>query len=154
MTVDRWESVQELFHEALQHPASNRSAFLTDACKGDAILRSEVLSLLAAHEGQGLVGRLDDDDQDPTPALEWIGPYRLIRRIGEGGMGTVFLAERAGEGFSQVVALKLIRAGYVDPRLQQRLAEERCLLARLGHPVIARLIDAGSTPGRYTSYSR
>src|SRR5262245_4520037 len=153
MKVDRWDSVQELFHDALQHSPSDRSAFLTKACKGDADLHGEVLSLLAAHDGPGPVGRLDDDDQPPTPALEWIGPYRLIRRIGEGGMGTVFLAERAGEGFSQVVALKLIRAGYVDPRLQERLAEERRLLARLEHPGIARLIDGGSTPGGQPYYA-
>ena len=68
-------------------------------------------------------------------------------------MGTVFLAERSGEGFSQVVALKLIRPGYVDPRLQERLAEERRLLARLEHPGIARLIDGGSTPGGQPYYA-
>jgi serine/threonine-protein kinase len=153
MTVDRWGSVQELFHEALQHPPSDRSAFLSEACQGDSDLRREVLSLMAAHEGAGPVGRLDDADQGPTPGLEWVGPYRLIRRIGEGGMGTVFLAERSGEGFSQVVALKLIRPGYVDPRLQERLAEERRLLARLEHPGIARLIDGGSTPGGQPYYA-
>ena len=153
MTVDRWGSVQELFHEALQHPPSDRGAFLSEACQGDSDLRREVLSLIAAHEGVGPIGRLDDADQGPTPGLEWVGPYRLIRRIGEGGMGVVFLAERAGEGFSQVVALKLIRAGYVDPRLQERLAEERRLLARLEHPGIARLIDGGSTPAGQPYYA-
>ena len=153
MTVDRWSSVQELFHQALQHLPSDRSAFLTEACKGDSDLRGEVLSLLAAHEGAGPVGRLDDAAPVLAPSLEWIGPYRLVRRIGEGGMGIVFLAERSGEGFSQVVALKLIRAGYADPRLQERLAEERRLLARLEHPGIARLIDGGSTPGGQPYYA-
>ncbi len=153
MTVDRWSSVQELFHQALQHLPSDRSAFLTEACKGDSDLRGEVLSLLAAHEGAGPVGRLDDAAPVLAPSLEWIGPYRLIRRIGEGGMGIVFLAERSGEGFSQVVALKLIRAGFADPRLQERLAEERRLLARLEHPGIARLIDGGSTPGGQPYYA-
>src|SRR5690606_30258012 len=78
---------------------------------------------------------------------EFVGPYRLVRPIGEGGMGTVYLAEREGAGFRQRVALKLVRAGYLDPRLGERFADERRILARLEHPGIARLIDAGTTPG-------
>jgi serine/threonine-protein kinase len=153
MTSDRWAAVQELFHQALQHPSPARSNFLNQACQGDDQLRADVLSLLAAHEGEGPVGRLDDSAPGVTPPLEWIGPYRLVRRLGEGGMGVVYLAERAGEGFSQFVALKLIRAGFADPRLQERLAEERRLLARLEHPGIARLIDGGSTAAGQPYYA-
>ena len=141
MTQDPWPAIQEWFHQALEHPAPRRYAFLSQACP-DAHIRAEVISLLAAHEGAGPIGRLDEPATVVTPPLEWIGPYRLVRRIGEGGMGVVYLAERSGEGFSQVVALKLIRAGYADPRLRDRLAEERRLLARLEHPGIAGVDEA------------
>jgi eukaryotic-like serine/threonine-protein kinase len=76
---------------------------------------------------------------------EYIGPYRLLRRLGEGGMGTVYLAEREQAGFVQRVALKLLRAGFLDQRLAENVAHERRVLARLEHPNIARLIDGGST---------
>jgi eukaryotic-like serine/threonine-protein kinase len=153
MTSDRWSSVQELFHQALGYPSPARAEFLNQACQGDEQLRGEVISLLAAHESEGPLGRLDDFAPGATPPLEWIGPYRLVRRLGEGGMGVVYLAERSGEGFSQFVALKLIRAGFADPRLQQRLTEERRLLARLEHPGIARLIDGGSTAAGQPYYA-
>jgi serine/threonine-protein kinase len=74
-----------------------------------------------------------------------IGDYRIVRPLGEGGMGVVFLAIREGQGFEQTVALKLLRGGLVDPRLVQRLEEERRILARLEHPGIARLVDGGVT---------
>jgi serine/threonine protein kinase len=145
MTPERWARIEALFHQALERVAAERGAFLQHACAGDTPLLHEVLGLLAAHEGTGPVGHMDTPAPG-APPLEWVGPYRLVRRVGEGGMGAVYLAERAGEGFTQLVALKLIRAGFADPQLQERLAVERRILARLEHPGIARLIDGGSTP--------
>jgi len=143
---DRWSRVQALFHEALSCSPQDRSTFLDGECGDDTALRDEVLSLLASHDDGGPLGALEDDDAAVSPALEWIGPYRLLRRLGEGGMGTVYLGEREGAGFTQTVALKLIRAGYRDPQLEERLKAERRILARLEHPGIARLIDGGATP--------
>lgn len=150
MTPDRqpdghWARVQALFHEALSHTPDRRTAYLERECGDDSQLRDEVLSLLESHEEGGPLGALGDDDS-VSPALEWIGPYKLLRRLGEGGMGTVYLGEREGAGFTQTVALKLIKAGYRDPQLEERLKAERRILARLEHPGIARLIDGGATP--------
>ena len=108
-------------------------------------MRREVLSLLRAHDADGPLAPLSDDAAR-TPALEWIGAYRLVRQLGEGGMGVVYLAERTGEGFRQTVALKLLRAGFATANLAPRLAQERNILARLEHPGIARFVDGGSTP--------
>jgi serine/threonine-protein kinase len=152
MTPERWANIQLLFHEALPRAPKDRRTLLDRECGHDEQLREEVLALLAAHDGDGPIGRMGAGDA-PTPSLQWIGPYRLVRQIGEGGMGTVYLAERTGEGFSQMVALKLIRSGYADPRLEERLAHERRLLARLEHPGIARLIDGGSTPSGQPYYA-
>jgi serine/threonine protein kinase len=152
LTPERWERVEALFHEALNQPPGERRTFLEQACAADARLLHEVLELLRAHEGPGPLGQLDAPAPS-APHLEWVGPYRLVRRIGEGGMGAVYLAERVGEGFTQRVALKLIRAGYADPQMKERLAAERRILARLEHPGIARLIDGGSTPGGQPFYA-
>ncbi len=78
-------------------------------------------------------------------AGEWIGPYRLNREIGRGGMGIVFEATQQGDGFEQRAALKLIRAGFGLEELAERFKYERRILARLDHPGIARLHDGGST---------
>jgi serine/threonine protein kinase len=77
-----------------------------------------------------------------------VGPYRLVVELGQGGMGSVFLAEREGEGFTQRVALKLMRADYADSGIAAHLEAERRILARLEHPGIARFIDGGTTPSR------
>jgi serine/threonine-protein kinase len=76
---------------------------------------------------------------------ELIGPYRVLRSLGQGGMGEVFLAERADEQFEQRVAIKLVRRGLLSKQVQSRLRVERQILASLEHPNIARLLDGGST---------
>jgi eukaryotic-like serine/threonine-protein kinase len=139
-----WGRVESLFHELLETPPSDRERRLIAGCGEDEQLRRELLELLAAHDATGPLGRLTEE-REPPPSLDWVGPYRLVRMLGEGGMGVVYLAERAGEGFTQTVALKLIRAGYATASLEIRLAEERRILARLEHPGIARFIDGGST---------
>ena len=145
LSPERWAQVQELLLEALQRPAAEREAFLARASVDDPALQDEVRSLLVASDDEGL---LPDTLERPAPAvplLQWVGPYHLLRELGRGGMGTVYLAEREGEGFTQRVALKLMRPDYADPRIIAALARERRILARLEHPGIARFIDGGTT---------
>ena len=140
---DRWEQVQELFHTALGYSASERQAFLDGACRKDAELRNEVESLLDAHDRGGPLGSKDVPPASSAPTVpSQIGPYRVFGLIGEGGMGSVYLAEREGEDFKQRVALKLMRHAFDDKELADRLRSERRILARLEHPGIARLIVA------------
>lgn len=89
---------------------------------------------------------LDDTGSHPDPAGSIIGSYRLIRSLGHGGMGEVFLAERADDQFRQNVAIKLVRRGLLSGQVQGRLRQERQILASLDHPNIARLYDGGTTP--------
>ncbi|HEX2494276.1 MAG TPA: serine/threonine-protein kinase, partial [Steroidobacter sp.] len=88
------------------------------------------------------------EDEAPPQSLEGqrLGQYRIVSRIGTGGMGDVYLAERADEEYQQRVAIKLVRAGAFSPRVQSRLRLERQILATLQHPNIARLFDGGRTP--------
>ena len=144
MTPERWARIDDVFHRALDLTPAEREKLLATSYADDLVLQDEVRQLLAAHEATGPLARAPENT-NRTPPLEWIGPYRLIRKLGEGGMGVVHLAERSGDGFTQVVALKLIRAGFAVAGLEARLAEERRILARLDHPGIARFIDGGST---------
>ncbi|HET7039847.1 MAG TPA: hypothetical protein VFH97_08155, partial [Gemmatimonadales bacterium] len=122
MTPGRWALAQEILHEALEVAASERAALIARRAGADESLRREVESLLAAHGRESLLDLADPRPaRGATPAMGLIGPYRLVRPLGEGGMGTVYLAERGGQDFTQVVALKLLRGGFVDPRLEERL---------------------------------
>ncbi|HET8647527.1 MAG TPA: serine/threonine-protein kinase, partial [Vicinamibacteria bacterium] len=113
-------------------------------------LRAEVESLLSAHASAR--GFLDGEATGPAPAApaeamvgRRLGPYRLVGLIGRGGMGEVCLAVRDDDQFQKLVAVKLIRRGLDDASMQIRFRAERQILARLEHPGIARLIDAGAT---------
>lgn len=141
----RWDRVEALFHQLADLAPREREARLSAYSVDDDPLRREVLALLTAHDASGPLGRLSNEPER-LPTLEWVGPYRLLRKLGEGGMGVVYLAERSGDGFTQTVALKLIRGGFATASLETRLAEERRILAKLEHPGIARFIDGGSTP--------
>ena len=146
----RWAHVQRIFHEALEHDAPERERYLDRACGGDAPLRQEVVSLLASAEG-GFLGEPRDGPRPPDLEDSRIGSFRILRPLGHGGMGSVYLAEREGAGFTQQVALKLLRAAmllppHLGPQLEERFSRERHILARLEHPGIARLIDGGYTP--------
>ena len=149
----RWTRIQEVFHATLERSPSERWDFLVAECGDDGALRAEVASLIAGHEGHGFVGELPQEGSLDESKPERIGAYRLIRRIGEGGMGSVFLAERQGPGFTQTVALKLIPGGIHNPRLDDRLCVERRILARLEHPGIARLVDGGTTDAGQAFYA-
>ena len=139
-----WDEVRSLFHDVADRATDARAELLAGA---DPRVRAEVESLLAAHDEpspflEQSVWQLLDALQGQRLAGTLIGPYRIVRQLGHGGMGTVFLALREGEEFSQRVAIKLVRGGEV---LVQRFRQERQILASLEHPNIARLIDGGTT---------
>jgi len=152
MEQERWQRLQRLFHEAADLPPEERLAFL-ERSEPDPELRAEVLELLEADMGGDELGSRARRELsallEPEAALERslegrrIGPYRVLRRIGQGGMGAVYLAER--EDVAKRVALKLVRGALGAPELVQRFLFERRVLARLDHPGIARLLDAGFT---------
>jgi serine/threonine-protein kinase len=161
MTNERWERVAELFEQALEREEGERTAFLEEACAEDEDLLREVRSLVAADgrshslfEGVALdaVSLLDEVARDTEALLgvldrsgARVGPYRLLRRLGAGGMGEVYLAEREDGQFRRHAALKLIKPGLDTERVVRRFRAERQILARLQHPNIARLFDGGVT---------
>ena len=151
MTTSRMARMEALFHAALDQPSADRAAFLA-ATEPDAELRAAVEALLAHHtEGDA---PLRDALQAAVvetvanaPVRDRVGPYRLLRELGSGGMGTVYLAERSMGDTRQKVALKLIR-DFPSAAARERLVRESQLLAELSHPNIARLLDAGETNDR------
>jgi serine/threonine-protein kinase len=166
MTPERWREVQRVFHAALERPAAERGAALDALCGGDPALRAEVEALLdedALAEGalaadasgtgildgaaaEGALGALAVQllggaaDAEPLAGRR-VGPYTVLRLIGRGGMGAVYLAERADVGLS--AALKVVAGGLAAPERVARFLVERRVLARLEHPNVARLLDAG-----------
>ncbi len=154
MSPERWQQISTLLSDALDQPPEDRDAFLDAACDGDDALRAEVEALLQAAPG---ADQYFDDLADKallplTPLLAanldptaTVGPYRILEAIGQGGMGQVFLAERADGQFEQQVALKIIKRGLDTDRVRQRFLRERQILARLHHPHIAKLLDGGIT---------
>ena len=143
----QWGRIKELFGAALELEPARRAGFLREACGGDENLRIEVESLLAAHVESDLLSKSPWPEQllADLQAPKSIGPYQLIRKLGEGGMGQVWLAEQTAPVRRQV-ALKLIRAGMYDESLFQRFQSERQSLAMMDHPAIAKVFEAGSTP--------
>ncbi|HEV7490768.1 MAG TPA: serine/threonine-protein kinase, partial [Rhodanobacteraceae bacterium] len=149
MTTPRVARMETLFHAALERPPEERSAFLAGA-ETDSELRTAVERLLAHHTGADVPLRdvLDAVVVDGLSRVrDQVGPYRLLRELGAGGMGTVYLAERRIGDTRQKVALKLIR-DFPSAQARERLARESRLLAELNHPNIARLLDAGETADR------
>jgi serine/threonine-protein kinase len=148
-----WQRVRELFLAALERDAAERAAFLDGACGGDGGVRREVERLIAAHERAGsfLEGptRPDaafvEEDDEPLPAGRRLGAYRVVRQLGRGGMGAVYLAERADEEYRKQVAVKLIKRGMDSEAVLRHFRGERQILASLEHPNIARLLDGGTT---------
>ncbi len=144
---ERWPRIKEIVGAALEREPHKRSAFLDEACSHDGELRAEVESSLAAHAD---ADALSENPWATTVAdaggeSQTIGPYRLMRRLGVGGMGQVWLAEQT-EPVRRRVALKLIKAGMYDAAVIQRFQAERQSLAIMDHPAIAKVFDAGATP--------
>jgi serine/threonine protein kinase len=147
MTPERFRQIRNLFEAVVERPPENRSTFLAEACEGDASLQGEVERLLAAHQRDtGLLAGLAIQQENPQ-RLEGthVGPYEILREIGQGGMGTIYLAVRADHAFRKQVALKILRPEVGSQEVLRRFQQEREILATLDHPNIARLLDGGST---------
>ena len=150
---DRWNRVAELFDAAVALSGAERTRFLEQECGDDPELRVEIESLLAADEDDSEF--MEDSPLEVPRELfadtptelsgEKFGAYRIIREIGRGGLGTVYLGQRADEAFEKEVAIKAVRRGLDTEDILRRFRAERQILAQLDHPNIARLIDAGST---------
>ena len=151
MTEERWRRVEQVLDEVLDLPSAERGGRVEALAAGDRALRDAVLAVL--DEGERGRGPLDGSFEEllesvaegPAPPVEGrvIGPWRVVRRIGQGGMGEVLLAERAAGDFRQQVALKIVRAGLNREEFVARFRRERSILARLRHPNIAALHDGG-----------
>lgn len=152
MTPETWNKVRALVEGALALPEDERAAWL-EAQTDDPEARGEAEHLLSfEREASGLFADEMPKWDMPIPSVETnlagvtIGRYRLIEEIGRGGMGTVYLAERADGTYEQRVALKVLQESIFTGKLADRFAKERQILARLSHPGIARLLDGGVTP--------
>lgn len=154
MKADRWNRIEQLFQQAAELPSTDRESFLDANAGDDPALRREVESLLAADEATdefmekpAVTGRLSDllERSEAAPIEGNIGPYRLLRQLGEGGMSRVYLAVRDDDEFKKLVAIKVIREGLDGKDVMRRFRTERQILASLDHPHIARLLDGGST---------
>ncbi len=158
MKAELWREMWRIFEEALEIPATDREAFLKATCGENSELRRTVEELLAV-DGEGSMldqpvvsppGPEDRLQPGPRPVVpsgepSSIGPYRLLRRLGQGGMGVVHLAVRDDDTFKRRVVIKLVRPELGRDDLPRRLRAERQILAGLDHPGIARLYDGGST---------
>ena len=144
-TKQEWERIKELFAAALERDPGQRNAFLEEACGEDVSLRQEVQSLLEAHDSGSNLWRQPFQPRSlETIEGRSIGPYQLLKKIGEGGMGQVWLAQQTAP-LQRQVALKLIRWGMYDESLLHRFQGERQSLAVMDHPAIAKVFDAGAT---------
>jgi serine/threonine-protein kinase len=151
MASVHWESLRHLFESVCDLPPSRWREEL-ERVSDDPALIEEAMAMLRARTAsfeRALEPLRDLLSASPEPELsvgDRIGPWRLMRRLASGGMGTVFVAERDDESFRQCVAIKLLRSALADPALVQRLIAERQILAELRHANIARLYDGGTTP--------
>jgi eukaryotic-like serine/threonine-protein kinase len=161
MTPERWREIERLYNIAREQAPGQRVAFLERTCEGDLQLRQEVESLLNCSEGaeeylhEGVldaVARAQERLTAPFGSIPghdaagtMIGRYRLLQKIGEGGMGEVWLAGQE-EPVRRQVALKLVKAGMNTRDVIARFESERQTLALMDHAAIARVFDAGSTP--------
>jgi serine/threonine protein kinase/Tfp pilus assembly protein PilF len=147
-----WEQLQSLFHRAVELPEIERERFLKCACDGESALEAELLAMLQS-DGRGTIPSLLEQGlpgiagqfvglPEEAVLVREIGPYRLLRVLGEGGMGVVWLAKR--QDTDALVAIKFLPNANLSPARRERFAREIKTLAKLRHPYIARLYDAGT----------
>ncbi|MDT7602253.1 MAG: eukaryotic-like serine/threonine-protein kinase, partial [Acidobacteriota bacterium] len=164
MSPERWKQIEDVFQAALDLPEGERAVYISATCAGDEELREQVEALIAQHGEAGdfietpavvssgfrvstdahatnpMTGAFDD------PAIgRRLGAYKIVRELGRGGMGAVYLAERADSVFRRSVAIKLIKRGMDTDFVLRRFRNERQILATLDHPHIAKLLDGGTT---------
>ncbi len=153
MDLARWQRIQALFHQATERPQAEQREFLNSACSDEPTLLSEVLGMikedsrpssLLEHGVGEIAGQVLAPYSAPDTVFPDFGMYRVIRLLGEGGMGTVYLAER--KDLKNLVAIKILRDSWLSPARRERFASEQRTLAQLNHPSIARLYDADVLP--------
>ncbi|CAN5530042.1 hypothetical protein BH20VER3_BH20VER3_08880 [soil metagenome] len=152
--AERWARVKELFEAAVDLAPDERATLLEKECASDESLRHEIESLLASDEqAEGFIEQpaveLPHDlfpagDEEPLAGRQF-GAYQIIREIGRGGLGAVYLARRSDDEYRKEVAVKVIRRGLDTDDILRRFRNERQILAQLDHPNIARLTDGGTT---------
>ena len=158
---DEWQDIKRLFHAALELSPEERPAFLREVSNGDEPVRQEVEPLLLAHDQAGdfivesalveagVVTAPDEPCAEATEPASFtgrrVGQYEIIRELGRGGMGAVYLAVRADLGLDKKVALKIVKRGMDTESILKRFLMERQILANLDQPNIARFLDGGTT---------
>lgn len=153
MDRESWRQVKKFFHVALECDPGDRARFLREACAEDTDLLAQVESLIRSHEQAGdfiiepafisFDPSFSRADELPALSGQHIGSYKIVRELGRGGMGAVYLAARADEMFDKEVAIKVIKRGMDTDFVLRRFARERQVLASLDHPNIAKLLDGG-----------
>lgn len=157
---DRWHQVRARFEELVEIPAADRPEALAALASRNPELAREVENMLRWHEEAdrfldeppGLPASSSNGpagapgDGQPLMPPETLGPYRILGPLGQGGMGTVYRAERGDDAYQKPVAIKILEGPYHRPELVSRFKTERQILARLDHPNIATLLDGGTTP--------
>lgn len=141
MSFERRQKIETIFHTATVFTGRERAEYLDQAGVEDAEMLSEIKQLLARFDAENTTAEKELDSMQGR----LIGAYRLIREIGRGGMGAVYLAERADGMFKTKAAVKLIKRGMDTDSILRRFRNERQILAALNHPFIARLLDGGTT---------
>jgi serine/threonine-protein kinase len=146
---ERYERVQQLFHDAVDLPDDERRAFLARECADDAELAAQVSKMIDTDARRQMLDRDVAEVAGPLftgdrAAPDRVGPYKITKVIGEGGMGVVYAAVR--EDLGSIAAVKVLRDAWVSPERRDRFAAEQRTLAQLNHPHIARLYDAGAFP--------
>ncbi|MCB0710909.1 MAG: serine/threonine protein kinase [Ignavibacteriae bacterium] len=146
-----WNRIEELFNAALEQPFERRLSFLEKSPETDSRVLNEVRSLLQSYDedpefletpAARLTGK-EYQEEEENIVGERVGAYTITRKIGRGGMGSVWLAERADNEFNQQVAIKIVKRGMDSEEIIRRFRAERQILASLQHPNIARLVDGG-----------
>ena len=144
----------QIFREALDTDPDDRERFIAQCCNGDSPLYARVQAMLRGVTADDSADMADDPADAAFTASSSVdsligtllGPFRVVERIGRGGMGIVYRGQREGADFAQEVAIKLIRRGFDFDDVQARFLRERRILSRLSHPNLARFIDGGIAP--------
>jgi eukaryotic-like serine/threonine-protein kinase len=146
MDPETWARIKQIVNACLDMQPDDREAHARQACAGNTQLLAEVKSLLASHSEMGdfMASSVLDTEREEIPSGGQIGPYRVLERIGEGGMGIVYRAVRVTD-FQMQVAIKVVKRGMDTSFVLRRFGNERQILAGLDHPNIARLLDGGAT---------
>lgn len=149
MDTNRWNKIKQIFNDSCECAPEEKRSFVRDACGDDAELEQAVLNLINADKrSYTLLDEIPDytdDELIDTAVSKQIGPYKVLKELGRGGMGVVYLVERADKQYQKKMALKLVKRGMDTDEILYRFRSERQILASLEHPNIARLYDGGAT---------